>query len=512
MTATLQKYTPGLILFLLSVILCGWVYQDYGISWDEPEQKRMGDVSYNYVRKGDKALFTYLDRDHGVGFELPLTIFEKTFIRSGNSRDQYLARHLITHLFFLFAALCGYVLIQKLFKNQFLSCLGYLMLVFDPRLYAQSFFNTKDIPFLSAFIISLTVCHIAFQRNTTRWYILLGIVTGYASSIRILNIYFIFFVSIFFLLDIIQAYKNKSAVKATIKNFALFIIAVVGTLYAFWPLMWRNPIHNFTDVFGHYSHYGWLGQVLFNGKSYTSNHLPAAYIPGWICISTPVLIIVASIIGCITAILAFIRKPWQMLNDRVERNFLLYLFCIVAPVGTIIMLHSSIYDDWRHVYFVYPSLLLLAMYLINKLIQTKFKKWIIAACVAQVIMVGIFMVRNHPYQQVYFNEFISHKDEYLRKNFEMDYWGVAYKQGYEYILKTDPSYNIKIASRNAPLGTNNLLLQPHEQQRFHYVDVKEDPDYILTNFRYNANEEPLPHIYYEVKVLNSTILRVYKMH
>ena len=45
------------------------------------------------------------------------------------------------------------------------------------------------------------------------------------------------------------------------------------------------------------------------------------------------------------------------------------------------------------------------------------------------------MIRNHPFQNVYFNNFLSHDEQYLRKNFEMDYWGTSYKQALEYVLK-----------------------------------------------------------------------------
>jgi len=47
-------------------------------------------------------------------------------------------------------------------------------------------------------------------------------------------------------------------------------------------------------------------------------------------------------------------------------------------------------------------------------------------------MPNIFwMIKNHPYQQVYFN-YIAHKD--FNKNFEMDYMGVTNKNALEFIV------------------------------------------------------------------------------
>jgi hypothetical protein len=216
---------------------------------------------------------------------------------------------------------------------------------------------------------------------------------------------------------------EKKATLTIAKNLGLFIITTIATLYIFWPLMWKDPVHDFIDVFQRYSHYGWRGPVLFNGITKNADHLPPIYIPEWICISTPILIVITGVIGCIWVILNFVSKPWKVLTDRVERNYLLYLFCLIAPMITIVVLRSSIYDDWRHLYFIYPSFVLIAMFVLNKLLQTKAKKIIAGICIEQVVMIVSFMVRNHPFSQVYFNEFVSHEDEYLRKNFELDYWG-----------------------------------------------------------------------------------------
>ena len=46
---------------------------------------------------------------------------------------------------------------------------------------------------------------------------------------------------------------------------------------------------------------------------------------------------------------------------------------------------------------------------------------------------GFTMIKSHPFEDVYFNILLSKKDQYLRKTFELDYWGTSYKQALEYI-------------------------------------------------------------------------------
>ncbi len=48
--------------------------------------------------------------------------------------------------------------------------------------------------------------------------------------------------------------------------------------------------------------------------------------------------------------------------------------------------------------------------------------------------VFFFMIRNHPHQNVYFNELVGGVNGADGK-FDMDYWGLSYKQLYEKLLK-----------------------------------------------------------------------------
>ena len=102
-----------------------------------------------------------------------------------------------------------------------------------------------------------------------------------------------------------------------------------------------------------------------------------------------------------------------------------------------IALHSVLYDDWRQLYFIYPSFVMLALYCIYKIYQTSLRWVIIGACALQIALLGFFMVKYHPFEEVYFNELVSHDKEYLRKNYELDYWGPVFKQALDYLLTKD---------------------------------------------------------------------------
>ncbi len=206
--------------------------------------------------------------------------------------------------------------------------------------------------------------------------------------------------------------------------------------------------------------------------------------------------------------------PLAFIKNTRERNFLLYIACFTVPILAVLILHSVIYDDWRHLYFIYPAFLLMAIYFINKILQSKFRLIIQVAVVVQLVAVGYFMIADHPFQQVYFNELVSHDAEYLHKNYEMDYWGAGLKVGLERLIKDHPDGAIKVSSNylgNGPLQNNIEILQERDRKRLEITEP-EAADYFITNFRSHPDTFAYPHVDYSIKVLNSTILCVYKTH
>ena len=132
-------------------------------------------------------------------------------------------------------------------------------------------------------------------------------------------------------------------------------------------------------------------------------------------------------------------------------------------------------------------------------------------CALQVLSVSYFMVKNHPFHQVYFNELVSHEDEYLRKNYEMDYWGCSFKQALDHILDEDPRKNIKICCNlYAYLESNILLLHEEDRKRIQFVPPAE-ADYFITNFRSHPDDYPGTNSEYTITVLNSSVLQIFRL-
>jgi hypothetical protein len=506
-----SAYYPGIILLLASLIIGLSCYKDYGVSWDETIQRDIGLTSYNYIVNNDQTLSGYQFRNMGTGFELPLIFVEKV-LRLHDTRDIFFMRHLVTHLFFLLGCFCCYLLSLRLFRSQLIAALGYILLAFDPRIFGHSFYNSKDIPFLSAFVIVFLVCHIAFEKNKPAWYLLLGLACGYVTSIRAMGILLLPSIGVFFLFDLIKSLYDKQSVIPAVRNGLLFITGFALMTYIAWPVLWSNPVDSFKEQFISLANIHYEGESLFAGTFYKGNSLPWNYMPVWFSITTPELWLIAGISGYLLITLSFIRKPLQFLVNNPERNYLLYIACFTMPVLAMTLLHGVNVDDWRHLYFIYPSFVLLALYALSKLVSGRKKIVLITVSVPQMAMLASFIIKYHPYEQLYFNNLVSHEPEYLRHNYDMDYWGTAYKDGLEYILAHDDRPVIRVYCWVGPILGNIDILEKAARKRIVVVHADEQPDYFITNFRNHPQEYDYPHNFYELKVLNSTIFRTYKLN
>lgn len=498
----------GLVLFFVMCFIALFSFDEYGVSYDEEAQRYTGLVSYNYIFSGNQFLHEWPDRDYGIAFELPLILIEKLFNLT-DTRDIYLSRHLVTHLFFLIGAFFCFKLVDLLYKNKLLATIGFLLIVLHPRIYAHSFFNSKDIPFMSMFVICLYFNAIAFRKKTVINFIILGISIGLLINLRIMGGLLPCFILLFLIIDAVKEKKYNYHLKLGI----IFLATTTIVLYATWPFLWTNPIKNFFLSFANMSKFRWDGEMLFNGEMIKAVNIGWDYIPVWFSITTPIFYLFTGLLSTVLLLYHFFKTPSIFLLNYKERNNLIFLICCFFPVLFVILLHSILYDGWRHMYFIYPSFVLLAVYGLDFLFK-KNKRWLVgASSLLTFTIISVFMIKNFPVQHVYFNHFMAfNPPEHIRKTFELDYWGTSYKQTLDYILKNDNSPSIDVNVANSAGKININILPAHERIRINFVPI-EQATYFITNFRWHPQDykDIEEFEYYSIKVANNTINRIYKL-
>lgn len=504
--------------FFAAFLLIGLgIYKDYGLSWDENRNHENGKKSFNYVFKGDRSLWTYSDRYYGVAFELPLYMIEK-ILRLETSRQVFLMRHLATFLMFFLGLVFFYRLIKDHFSSWRIGLLGSVLLILSPRLFAESFYNSKDLVFLSLFIISIHTLTQFLDKISLSRAAVHALVCALLIDVRVLGILVPGLTLFFFIVGKISTDRRQARrLTKEILIFSLFLALTLCLMILFWPILWNDPIGQFLRAWTRMSRYPWSRAVLYRGRHLSPDNLPWQYIPVWILITTPLLYTANFGVGLFRSIAEIFQRPFQIFRNPQRRNGLLFLIWFFAPLLAVIVLRPVVYDSWRHLYFIYPAFLIMSVkglvFLFAWLRSLKWAGKVLAPLFVLIILFGLiqtaaFMIVNHPHQNVYFN-ILAGKN--LRTDWDLDYWGLSYRQALEYILKHDPDKTINICVQNAPGELNSFILKDEDGKRLNYVTDLDKAKYFLSDFRWQNEGYSYSQEFYSITVGRAKIMVVYKL-
>ena len=187
----LCRFAPILALALFAVVGLA-IFDVYGVATDELPQRHVGETALAFYSGGEVSVGFHNQRFYGAAFELPLVLIERA-LGLEDSRGILLSRRLLTHLFFLIGGALVWLLARRMFGSRPLALAATLIFLLHPRIYAHSFFNTKDPVFLSMFAIALWAIHRAFRgdKNTNTdaaaAFALCGAAVGALVGVRILG-------------------------------------------------------------------------------------------------------------------------------------------------------------------------------------------------------------------------------------------------------------------------------------------------------------------------------------
>ena len=352
----------GLILCALFLLVGLAAAGDYGIGPDEVNQRRIAEANLNYIwGQADSVaagLALYSDRVYGVAFELPLLLTQQALGLIDN-HDIHRLRLTLTHLFFIIGAFCCYRLAWRLFDNRLIALLALLLFLLHPRLYAHSFVNSKDLPFLTLFAITLYLLERAFRRDTIGAFVLLGIAVGLLTNLRIMGA--MLFPAIIAMrgLDLFPTRAGPER-KPLLLTAGLFALAAGLTLYAATPYAWANPVDYVIASLNQTANHPNVEFELFQGRLLASTEMPRHYGITWFSITTPPPVLLLGFVGMAAAVASVIARPGAIFRNNRRRFQLLLLACFALPLLAAVLLDSNQYNGWRQSYFLYAPFCLLA--------------------------------------------------------------------------------------------------------------------------------------------------------
>ena len=300
-----------------------------------------------------------------------------------------------------------------------------------------------------------------------------SIILGLAVSIRIFGIWAGILVAGYALW--------KSGMRTWLVITAYALMAILA-MYLTWPYLWPNPIGHFLETVQVMARHPWPGNVLFNGKTYPANDLPASYVPTFLAIQLTEPVWLLFFIGVGAAIFGSIRKRaknWELLA--------LSATWFLLPLLTFVILRPTLYDNFRQTFFIVPPI-----FLMTGLAFEQIRKPILqGTLIALVLLPGLIAsARLHPYEYVYYNQFVG-GDKGVVDRFELDYWGTSYREAAtEANHLAPPNANIWV---DGPAHLFNRfarpdlhIFSPQEAERAERYDV------VVTLARYNLEKTSFP--------------------
>lgn len=416
---------------------------------------------------------------YGCSFDVLTAWFNDTF----GIDDIAKSRH-------IFNSLCGWFIV--LFGGLIAWRIGgwkagvftLLLMFLSPRLLGHSFNNPKDIPFAAGVIMSIYYMIMFFrQAPKPKWYIMvmLALSIAFAISIRVGGLILFGYFGFFGLLWLIKTMReNKKAApakgkgNATSPANAIFktilwaaLVSIVGYFAGLliWPYAWQAPIDNVKESYGAMSQFAIAIRQIFEGQMYWSDALPWYYTPKFILMTIPVAVIVG-----------FLLFPFfGAFKKETRMESVMVLFTFLFPVFWIVYTGANVYGGWRHSLFAYPSMVVAAgmgFATFADFLKNKFGKALaIAGNVLPFVLLitpFIHVVKNHPYEYVYFNEFVGGPKKAFG-NYEMDYYYHSVREATEWVMANAEPSAEKIQVGTWHFGSTKYFLRTdtvHFKPRF----------------------------------------------
>jgi hypothetical protein len=487
----------ALVLFALAALVVLLTFRAYGVTWDEDCQNWYGNLVLTYYLSLIGAahpphwelLYRYADMyNYGAAFDVTAALVNR-FSPLGT----FETRHLLNGL----VGIVGLVGCWKLGRRLGGPRAGFaaaLFLLLIPNYYGQMFNNPKDIPFAVGFVWATyyLVRIVPFlPRPKMRLMLKLALAIGLAMGVRVggllLLCYLGLTLSMFGLWRAIAARRLALLFAIGWPSLWRVFLPVAVIAYALmlvlWPWAQSDPLHHPLQALAVFSKEIFWSKVLFDGQLISSNDLPWSYLPVFISLALPELILALLLAAPIVAVLQLARRG----AGRVEQVLPLFMvgFTIVFPVVYAIAAKAVLFNGMRHFIFVLPPIAvaaaLVAELAMARLATFEYRQPIYAALGLYGLAHLSVMVMLHPDQYVYYNGFVGGVAG-AENRFKLDYWANSFAEavrGLENHLRKQ--YGADFEEREFTVAVDGPVVSAryYFPPNFRSVTFPQDADFVI---------------------------------
>jgi len=420
----LVAFTPVLLFVSYAAFLI-LTLSAYGVSWDEIGWFDFGYAQWQWILHGTPD---YLPESYhfyyGALPSLAAAATHHLFHEILHWVSSDIGYHMANVGFALALAL-GLLVWGKQALGDAGASLALLIWILLPRLWPDAHYNISDLPGAAGYLWAAWAAWRISQAKHARSvdYVLWGLLTGIAYSLRAPNVYFLALAIVIWFVVCRSVFKIRWPA-LTWWGLPIALAVFFFTVKLANPFLWHGSV--LTHVLWTNPHaylYSGLGktELWFMGQYFPFGSAPIYYAPWMWFISTPLLVLICWGLGV-----------WKVTLDSSSASSTSLFWLILWAIA--ILKHSlgfGNYDGIRHFMESYPPMTLLAaqgFLLLFERIQT-WNRWSKRLAYTFLLLGAIEPLytgwRIHPYQAGYFNMFAGSTSR-AWKQYEIDYWGQSF--------------------------------------------------------------------------------------
>ena len=383
-------------------------------------------------------------------------------------------------------------LIFNSFKIELYTLTVYLTF---PVLFGMSLVNFKDIPVMAG--VSLVSCgFIQILATGKHRYlnffalITIGLIISFGTRVGI------FYILIFIILcNYLFILMLKSFKKINLNILYLTVSLLLSLFCAFFILRMINPlikidiIQLIIDSYNMTSNNPLSIDNKIANQTLNSTNLPWWYIPVWLIVKIPLLQLLIFIISLVLLFKTYISHFY---SNKLYFVFPFIVQSVIVPI-LLIVYRPVMYDEIRHILFIYTGLILFNSVFFYGVMTYKPKKsFLIRNLVILLFMLLpflnlVYVYKWFPYSYAYINEIGKYSGQ--EKSWDVDYWGVSSQEGVMKLQK----YSLNAIVVSPSISTSFYLgtKKPEDLDMFEKSNYGFYKFYRFDNFNFDDNCEKI---------------------
>jgi hypothetical protein len=312
------------------------------------------------------------------------------------------------------------------------------------------FNHTKDIPFATAMMgATLFLIRVARALPSPRAGDLaaFGLLAGAALGIRVLGLLLVVYACGAIVLYLPRPGHGRArwrfATLSSLRLLPALLLAYIIMILA-WPWAALAPLNPIRGLLA-FSEFHYTIRTVLAGQVYDMADTPRLYVPIYILIRVPLLMLCGT---ALAMLLALLPRLTNAVKPPQRRDIALVSLTVIFPLACQVICHGPAFTGLRHFLFVIPALATLAGIGLDAAATALAARGRVLASAGLAVVTTCFLwnavtlVRLHPYEYLFYNKVVGGLEGASRR-YDLDYWfssmPEAINQLEAYLRRTEPA-------------------------------------------------------------------------